>query len=416
MGRGNTGAIIALVFFVITSGLFGWLFYTQYDRVERLDHPEKGKGLRGQLQDARNLLAGEKKKLEDARTELAARKKALRAEFDRKLRAEVTVNLEEVKQTHALHAKGTAVGIKAKIPGTNEFAISESKKAVGNYHTRKDDSQKRNDTQIQDLTKKRQKLIKDIEDFKNKVATEKDELTGERTHLKNVLSDRERKISELVTREAAGGLPAVGLVMTSDPQHDLAVVNLGTRHGVKPGMRFEVFQIQRGNRRVHKGYLEVKTANPEVSSCTILVKEVRLPRCPICSYTANDVEQKYCPRCTAPGTSQGAQKLNDSPKVALRGKSVTDPIVKGDLIYNPLFSPGRTRRYAISGQPLVKSKAYTKEAIKEAVLFHGNIVDDELSAKTDILIALRGSEEANRAKELGIIVVHGWELFRYLER
>jgi len=183
MGRGNTGAIIALVFFVITSGLFGWLFYTQYDRVERLDHPEKGKGLRGQLQDARNLLAGEKKKLEDARTELAARKKALRAEFDRKLRAEVTVNLEEVKQTHALHAKGTAVGIKAKIPGTNEFAISESKKAVGNYHTRKDDSQKRNDTQIQDLTKKRQKLIKDIEDFKNKVATEKDELTGERNNL-----------------------------------------------------------------------------------------------------------------------------------------------------------------------------------------------------------------------------------------
>ncbi len=416
MGRGNTGAIIALVFFVITSGLFGWLFYTQYDRVERLDHPEKGKGLRGQLKDAEGLLATEKKKLEEERVKLAARKKALRAEFDRKLRAETTVNIQETDQTEALHAKGTAVGIKGKIPASNEFAVSESKKAVGNYTTRKDDSQKRNDTQIQDLTKKRQQLIKDIEDFKNKVAKEKDDLTGERTHLKNVLSDRERKISELVTREAAGGLPAIGLVMTSDPQHDLAVVNLGTRHGVKPGMRFEVFQIRRGNRRVHKGYLEVKTANPEVSSCTILVKEVRLPRCPICSYTATDVEQKFCPRCTAPGTSQGAQKLNDAPKVALRGKSVTDPIVKGDLIYNPLFSPGRTRRYAISGQPLVKSKAYTKEAIKEAVLFHGNVVDDELSAKTDILIALRGSEEANRAKELGIIVVHGWELFRYLER
>ena len=49
--------------------------------------------------------------------------------------------------------------------------------------------------------------------------------------------------------------------------------------------------------------------------------------------------------------------------------------------------------------------------------FHGNKVDKQLSAQTDVLVALRGDEPiVKRAKELGINIVYGFELFRFLEK
>jgi hypothetical protein len=157
---------------------------------------------------------------------------------------------------------------------------------------------------------------------------------------------------------------------------------------------------------------------PEISTCTILLQEVRLPRCPVCSYTAAQPEELYCPRCTSPGSPQAYQRLSGSPKVVTIGQSDTDPIVKGDLLANPLFSLRPGARYAVQGEPLIEgSKQYDRASIAKVIEFYGGAVDKELSSETDVLIALRGAKEAvNRAEEMGIPVVREFEIFRYLER
>jgi len=317
----------------------------------------------------------------------------------------------------AAKEKSFAEGWQKGTKESNPVSLEASKDASAGYGARKDEAGKSNDARIKEITAGIGKTTQEIEKFKKGVESEKTALEKETTGLRNVLSDLRRKVEDLVTREAPGGLAPVGKVLTSDPEHNLAVISCGTRHGVKPGMRFEVFQVRRGNTRVRKGFVEVKTSHPEVSSCAIVVKEVRLPRCPVCSYTAEDPKEMYCPRCTRPGTSQGAQRLSSSPKIVLRGKSLADPIVKGDLIFNPLFSPGSKRRYAVSGQPLIRRhKDYSVDAIKKSIEFHGNLVQERLDAKTDVLVALRGGEDVKRARELGIVIVYGWQLFRYLDR
>jgi hypothetical protein len=322
---------------------------------------------------------------------------------------------EEIGQNTALQSKSAAERIKGAVPSTNTEVIDGSQKVVAEFKTRKDNAQRDNDNRIKDITKQRGEIIKEIELFRTRVEEEKLKLNSQRTHLRNVHSDQKRRIAELVTREEPDGLPPIGKIVKSDPTHDLAVIDIGARHGAQTGMRFEVFQVRRGNHRDSKGYVEIKTVYPEVSSCAILVKEVRLPVCPVCGYTGEEPEETYCPRCTAPGSSQGAQRLNAS-KIIIRGKQETDPIVTGDLLYNPLFNPKVKRRYAVVGQPLVDKKAYSREAITKRLEYYGNQVDEKLTPRTDVLIALRGGEEANRAKQLGVIVVYGWQIFRFLEQ
>ncbi len=419
MGRGSTGAIIALVFFVITSGLTGWGYYSQYNKVERTPEAAKAGGVTG----LRYLLVAARREREKEEAALAEKEKEL-AGLEAKLLEQQ--NRVRVARGHLQNGsliartaggqKVFAEAWKSKVKPSNELSLTESKKAVASYTARKDEAGKKNDERIKEITVEIGKTTKEIEDFKKSVEAEKQKLDKEKTGLRNVQSNRERLVEELVKREAPDGLPPVGKILTSDPEHNMAVINLGTRHGAKPGMRFEVFQVRRGNKRVHKGYLEVKTSHPEVSSCAILVNEVHLPRCSICGYTATNVREAYCPRCTRPGTSQGAQRLRDV-KIVVLGKSVTDPIVKGDLLFNPFFSPAGVKRYAVSGQPLImRHRDYSVKAIKKAIQFHGNVVDEKLSAKTDVLVALRGGEDRKRAMELGIKIVYGWQLFRYLDR
>jgi hypothetical protein len=182
-------------------------------------------------------------------------------------------------------------------------------------------------------------------------------------------------------------------------------------------MRFEVYQVRYGNRRVHKGYVEVKSVEPEVSTCGIIVREVSLPRCPICSYTAQQPEEQFCPRCTAPGSPQAFQRLLGSPKVEVTGSSLTDPIVKGDLLYNPLFKPGGSRRFVVVGEGLVDGRDYEKANVERVVKYYGGEVDKEVGSGTEAVISLRGGKEVvTRAQELGIPIVREHELFRYLEK
>jgi len=289
------------------------------------------------------------------------------------------------------------------------------------------ESQKANADQIKEIIEKTKAINDESTECKAKAAKEIADLEAEKRRLKNERDAKRGEIERLSSRETLGpvALPPVGRVLISSAETKTTVINLGSRVGIKRGMRFEIYQVRYGNTRVHKGYLEVKSVEPEVSTCSILVREVRLPRCPVCSYTAAEPEELYCPRHTEPGPNpQAYQRLSNSPKVVMIGQSDTDPVVKGDLVYNPLFSLRSGMRYAIVGEPLVDRKYCDRFSVAKAVEFYGGTVDQSFTAETDVVIALalRGSEAGEakdvvrRAEDMGVPILREFELFRYLEK
>ena len=427
MGRGGTVAIIFLVLFVVLGGLSGWLAYDQYNKVKSIQNdPETGKaGAEVELRKEVGIRADLEEQLKKAKADLEAAREAHDVVFQEQLVAKTAKERAGINAADAVILSETAKNWSTSIQGTetkwNEAPTPEDPSTgtidqeIAQYTARQEEAAAIQRDRMKAINKAIGELEAALERFNDEVRVEMEALRKRRGHDQNLLNIYKIDIVKLVTREPPVGLPQVGRVISSQPEFNAAVISLGTRHGVKPGMRFEVFQVRRGNRRVHKGYVEIKAAQPEVSSCAILVKEVRLPRCPICNYTAGQPEEQYCPRCTAPGSQQQAQSLLDT-KVVIMGEGGTDPIVRGDLLFNPLFGL-EPRSYAVSGRSLVERNYASAEAVKEAVEFYGGTVHEQLSAKTDVLIALRGDTAiVEKAEKLGIIILRGFDLFRFLEK
>ena len=92
-----------------------------------------------------------------------------------------------------------------------------------------------------------------------------------------------------------------------------------------------------------------------------------------------------------------------------------DPIVVGDLIRNPLFDPDRKLRFAVKGDPLHIN--FRTEDLMSAIRWHGGLIDPDVGAQTDVLLAGKwATEESRRARELGIKVLHHYELFNFLRK
>jgi hypothetical protein len=180
-------------------------------------------------------------------------------------------------------------------------------------------------------------------------------------------------------------------------------------------MRFAVFRIGGGGRRSHKGFIDVRVLERETSTCTILVRDTNLGRCPSCGYIATLPEETFCPYCT--GGSQGlhVQRLSASPMMTQIKMNPNDPIVVGDLLRNPLFNPEKRLRFAVKGEAL--SSRYKEDDVLEAIRWHGGKIDSEIGAGTDVL--LRGKwadEESRRARELGLKVLYHFEVFDFLRK
>ncbi|MCX7804845.1 MAG: hypothetical protein N3A38_06605 [Planctomycetota bacterium] len=234
--------------------------------------------------------------------------------------------------------------------------------------------------------------------------------------------DLRSQLTTLIQRERETTvLDPDGEVILSDPMRNFAVINIGSSAGVKRGFVFEVYRELGAGQKMVKGYLEVTKTQPSMSECMILERIVHLPRDPLTGYTASSPEELYSPYATKGGgkaESERAQPLVGRPKTVVLGQVPMDPIVKGDLIVNPFFDPGRTLTFAIAGQGGIKySKSYIERVIKE---YGGQIRDisgpDSIGPGIDFLIAQReAKEEVKTATNMGIKVLYEFELFRFLD-
>ncbi len=208
-----------------------------------------------------------------------------------------------------------------------------------------------------------------------------------------------------------------GRLLRIDGATGLAVLDVGRAQGVEKGFIFEVFQIKSG-RRVLKGRVEVRTVGETTSTARVSVEAVRLPRCHASGYTAAEPWERFSPYDSGGAGGLKVARLLGRPKEAVRGMNPDDPMVRGDLIHNPFFDADRPLRVAVQGDDYI---VYSPDEIRAAVRRHGGIVDDEVTAATDCLVSLRwpGDDDPpplRKARELGVPVIHEFELFGFLGR
>ncbi len=305
-----------------------------------------------------------------------------------------------------------------------EFAKIESGDGEGSRRYALEGLEGRKQEEQTKIEEEMRKLQAGLDEVRQMIVRENEVFANEKGQFRRILGEYstayhnyKAELEKMTAREEIHvGVDEDGTVIESDLDSRLAVIDLGSQVGVKKGFRFEVFLIEQGNRRVHKGYLEVRSLEPETATCSILVHMVQMPRCPICGYVAHNRFEQYCPYCSGGETGFGLQRLSGSPKLVEVGMDRQNPIVAGDYVYNPFFDRDKRLRFAAKGQAVLPEK-FARDYVIDLVRWHGGIVEDDVSARTDYLIAGKwASEDVKKARELGVKVLFQFDLFEFFER
>jgi hypothetical protein len=413
-------ALIVMVLFFLLFGGLGFYYMSQVGSEQKEGSLEKElaeqKAQREQLLEDIAKLAADVEVQEDL---LAERKEQKEAVTDHVKRLRVArdsfKNHAEIRQSHSENIQATERRVSSALDGGGEEnaptiqALRTKKEEFEEQYTkRRDELQNTSDDITKELTKQTLRYRRRYE---------------EKRKLRDRLETEIVQIREELQRFMVRDLPEVdmghdGIVLTVDIESRQAVINVGRRQGIKCGMRFEAFQLRQGSRRVRKGYLVVRSAGRETASCIIVDMAIRLPRCPGDGYTARYPEERFCPFCTGSAGGARVQRLSAIPKETNLGMDPENPIVAGDLIQNPLYESGRELHFAVKGDtesPL--SEKWKTEDFIAAIKWHGGLVDADLTAQTDVLLAGKyAMDETRRARELGVRVLRQYEVFDFLRQ
>jgi hypothetical protein len=248
------------------------------------------------------------------------------------------------------------------------------------------------------------------------------------TQEKSLMSEYKRQLEALTSRdiERAGLLREIdGRVILSDPQRNLVVIDRGTADKVRNGYRFEVFGLQIGRTKLHKGYLEVRRATPSFSECYVVARTLRLPRDPLSSYIASSPEELYSPYHESGKRGANVQMLTGEPKSVELSQNRDDPIIKGDYVQNPFYHPNRSYTFYVAGDKTVvhglqkSAIVYPWKQIQQVLENYGCRVSPTVDLHVDYVIAQKNPQEDKeyeKAVRLGIPVIYEWELFRFLDQ
>lgn len=256
------------------------------------------------------------------------------------------------------------------------------------------------------ISEEQEKAERKLEEFRGIRSKYETELNQARDELRKFTA-RERQTADVI---------ADGSILKTDYETKIAIIDIGSSNGVKRGYRFEVFQIRAGVHRESKGFLEVKTVNPETSTCIMLERDIDFPRCPVCGYVAHLPEELYCPYCSGGTSGIGVQKLSASPKKVTIGINPDNPIAADDLVWNPLFGGAKGNTIVYKGDPLLPNR-FSRHFIEDIITWYGNGLEKDISAEVDLVVAGKLATDAvDAARELGIPIIYEFELFPFLRR
>jgi len=167
-----------------------------------------------------------------------------------------------------------------------------------------------------------------------------------------------------------------GQIIATSAEAGLAYIDIGGRDGLRRGTKFDVYRYAKGGNLVLKGSIEVRDVTTESAMCGVTKELFEL-----------------------------------------------DPIVKGDVVVNPLFSRNMSRTFVLLGRfPSTINRAFIGDRLSAL----GNAVDEKVSSKTDFLVLgekeqgefapeLTETDEYKLADKLGVQIVRLNEIWDFIK-
>lgn len=178
-----------------------------------------------------------------------------------------------------------------------------------------------------------------------------------------------------------------GRIILADAPGRFVTVNLGRRDNVHRGMRFDVIR-RRKNEWAYMGIIELTRVDASKSNAVILDGTQDRKICEQCGYVATDPEMQYCPYCSSGEDGDRIVRLIRTDLAEKEPMAELDPILEGDFITNPLYSPRKNLRFVITGEPVF----YEPEVLAYQITENGGTVQETISENTDFLVLGRVPE------------------------
>ncbi len=268
--------------------------------------------------------------------------------------AAVTEQLGEVKSQLAEQEKKYQVKVKEleELKKAKDEEIQKLTQALTKQRTEQEKMRQRMEQKITDLSTEIRVLRKKLVDIQKAHKVEVERYMVKIENLKERIA---------VLRKKPRGVKAFfeydGKIVKVDDKFKMATINLGVKDGVRPGMRFSVYPPGPPSKDRIKGRIEVKKIGEETSIVRIL-------------------EEKF-----------------------------GNPIVSGDRIYNPLYSPREKEVFALVGKFM---HPYTEKELIRLVERHGGTTTRKISDDVDYVILgtdFENDPNYDKAKELGIEIL-----------
>jgi hypothetical protein len=266
-----------------------------------------------------------------------------------------------------------------------------------------------------DLSKLQAEMLGIMESGHGKNDNVREEIAGINSRVA-LLEGKLKRMRE--RRERLEELRQDGEVLSADAALNMAVVSLGQRQGVRPGMTFEIFELKRDGEKLRKGKLRLTRVESQQSFARLLPASEVPKVCPQCGWKSDDITHLFCTYCLGGDDEKEkeAQRLSEgSVKDRVIVPDFLNPVGKGDFISSPFFL-GRLKEraftFAVIGQTARHSRQEMAAFLKENGCSLGGVV----GLDTDFAIVGIGPkvvEEMEAARKLGVSVIRESELFDF---
>ncbi len=269
----------------------------------------------------------------------------------------------------------------------NRTLIDADRETIEDARTRLVDVEEEYKNEIRDRSEQVSRLTDDLAVQVAELGDMQAKTIKEEAALRTEIAVLESRVADLLSKKAKtlSETAADGEVIHVDEALGYAWVDLGHQHGVRAGMKFEVFSVLKGGRKQVKGMIEIRQVQDDRSQASIIE-----------GYTVYDpVEQAKI---------ELPRHLN--------------PIVRGDRIRSPFFDPDEQQIFVFIGNNLT-NEHYSLRELTLKIEEVGGRVDEEVSVETDFVIAIEHAEEMPEFKtalQFGISIMRERDLLKYLRR
>lgn len=432
----DVGPLVALIVFIVLTALFGFMAFDASGKITGQDpRNEQGEGsshLDSKIQEMQLAIELVDSEIKTKRQDIANRREQIDRLLARQYYATYLANGTNGLLEQAYNGRLALTQFadqQLKYAGELRGYLTEEKGKVKNaLRTEESDLRTKTDNDVTNLQEQKELSIRRVATGKQAIDRDEKEYRVQRNYQQSTLDETKRQLDYLTSREperADVQSTPDGQVIEADVVNNTIVINRGTAQGVQNGYRFEVFELKSGNKKLHKAFIEVRRATVNVSECLILTKPMEFPRDPLSSYTGSSPEEQYSPYQESGRAGAMLQRLSAVPKKGMLGMDVMVPIVVGDHIQNPFFSPDKKFVFYIAGDKEIvqgqqkSSISYQWPLIKRIIEKYGGSVLNKVDLSVNYMVAQKdpqGDPEFRKGVTYGTPVIYEWEIFRFLDQ